>query len=99
MEYRTDRVAKPLRHAPSPSEVPEYKKPADGMVESWIEGLMQFFEAGKKLVDGDQSVLRTYTEARKKAEETVEHMKVSVNMMSVEVFEVSSLYSQVVAAC
>lgn len=92
MEYRSDRVAKPLQHVPAPSEMPAHRSAADAVVESWVEGLLDFFELNRRIVETPGLPRRRDdVNTLNKAMEIVEHMGRSVRSMRVEVLKVSTV--------
>lgn len=96
MEFRADRVAKPLEHVPQPSEVPGHKRAADGMVEEWVGRLAAFFDVATKPVAEHSDATpsrRAYGDALAGAVEVVDHMKASVPRMKVDVLERTGLYA------
>ena len=93
MEYRSDRIAKPLQpHVPVPSEVRTHWSAADTIVEGWVESLLDFFELNNRVAETPSLPRRREDVAvLDKAIETVEHMAASVKSMKVEVLEVSTV--------
>ena len=86
MNFRQDRVAKPLMHASEP------RKPGDRIVEEWVEQLKACFDAGAKVVQGHPEARRAYQDALMKAVGAMDDMKTGVKMMAADVFKVSSLF-------
>lgn len=98
MDFRTDRVAKPLTPIPAPHAQPGRRHAADSVVADWVARLAAVFAAGAQAAEAgagsgvDVAARREFRAKMDAAAEAVAHMRASVPGMKVDVLEVRGFF-------